>query len=185
MMLSSCLNCVLILAVLLILSTFTSGISADPGAHFLMGRKVTSESGRVSATNSNSAGVVEMSQRDLSSFQEDSSTLPVKANISQRVQSPNEYHGTRGSSIQRRRTTDVEDILNDMATRDPAEWTAVEWFIMILFLSFIGWLGCCMCTLCCCGGGGAGSDLLRCLCLYEICCRGGSDIDACCDYGLA
>ena len=44
----------------------------------------------------------------------------------------------------RRRDQDVEDLLNDMANRDPSEWTGLEWFVMILFLSFLGWAGCCL-----------------------------------------
>jgi hypothetical protein len=97
----------------------------------------------------------------------------------------------------RRRDQDVEDLLNDMANRDPSEWTGLEWFVMILFLSFLGWAGCCLLALCCCGGGGwcclggrgrggcGLSDLLCYGCLWEMCCRGGRDIDECCDYGLA
>jgi hypothetical protein len=82
-----------------------------------------------------------------------------------------------------RRTQDIEDILNEMATKDPSEWSAVEWIVMILFLSFLGWLGCCLLTICCCGGCDT-SNLLGWLCCWEICCRGGSDIDRCCDYAL-
>lgn len=83
-----------------------------------------------------------------------------------------------------RRTQDIEDILNDMSTKDPSEWSAVEWIVMIFFLSFLGWLGCCLLTICCCGGCDT-SNLLGWLCCWEICCRGGSDIDRCCDYALA
>ena len=91
----------------------------------------------------------------------------------------------------RRRDQDVEDLLNDMATRDPSDWTGLEWFVMILFLSLLGWAGCCLFALCCCGGcwGGRGGctllDLLCYGCLWELCCRGGQDIDECCDYGRA
>ena len=98
----------------------------------------------------------------------------------------------------RRRDQDVEDLLNDMANRDPSDWTGLEWFVMILFLSFLGWAGCCLLALCCCGGGGwwcclggrgrggcGLSDLLCYGCLWEMCCRGGRDVDECCDYGLA
>ncbi|KAL3811488.1 hypothetical protein ACHAXA_004396 [Cyclostephanos tholiformis] len=117
-----------------------------------------------------------------------------------------EYWGLRGRSKRvgydrasytmgqqmRRRDQDVEDMLNDMATRDPSDWSAIEWFVMLLFLSFLGWFGCCLFALCCCGGccdRGGGSclftDLLRYLCLWELCCRGGRDVAECCDYGLA
>jgi hypothetical protein len=82
-----------------------------------------------------------------------------------------------------RRTQDIEDILEGMATKDPSEWSAVEWIVMILFLSFLGWLGCCLLTICCCGGCDT-SNLLGWLCCWEIFCRGGSDIDRCCDYAL-
>ena len=97
-----------------------------------------------------------------------------------------EYHGTRGSSAIRRRhrqTRDVEDMLQDISSKDPEEWTASEWLIMIVFLYFILQLGCCLLSLCCCGRGG-GSNLLGCLCLWELCCRGGEDIDNCCDYNI-
>ena len=102
---------------------------------------------------------------------------------------PRSYYGTiRGGSQHQqqnnghRRTQDIEDMLQDMAGKDPTEWSPVEWFIMILFLSFVGWLGCCLCTLCCCGS--RSSDICAWLCFWEICCRGGSDIDRCCDvYG--
>ncbi len=82
-----------------------------------------------------------------------------------------------------RRTQDIEDILDEMATKDPSEWSAVEWIVMILFLSFLGWLGCCLLTICCCGRCDT-SNILGWLCCWEICCRGGSDIDRCCDYAL-
>lgn len=86
-----------------------------------------------------------------------------------------------GFASAHRRAADVEELLMDISTRDPSQWSATEWLLMIIFLSFFGWLGCCMLTLCCCGGGGGGgSELIRCLCLYEICCRGGADIDECC-----
>lgn len=98
---------------------------------------------------------------------------------------PKEYAITTPSSTSaHRRTQDIEDILTEMSTKDPSEWTAIEWFIMILFLSFLGWLGCCLLTICCCGGCDT-SNLLGWLCCWEICCRGGSDIDRCCDYALA
>lgn len=98
--------------------------------------------------------------------------------------SDKEYVTTSSSSSVHRRTQDIEDILNEMSTKDPSEWTAIEWFIMILFLSFLGWLGCCLLTICCCGGCDT-SNLLGWLCCWEICCRGGSDFDRCCDYALA
>mmetsp|Transcript_37864 Transcript_37864/g.90618 ORF Transcript_37864/g.90618 Transcript_37864/m.90618 type:complete len:219 (-) Transcript_37864:23-679(-) len=75
---------------------------------------------------------------------------------------------------------DLEDTLQEIARKDPREWTAAEWLVMLIFLSFISWLGCCLLSLCCCGR--RGSNVLGCLCLYEICCRDGQDIDRCCDY---
>ena len=78
---------------------------------------------------------------------------------------------------------DLEDMLQEIARKDPREWTAADWIVMSLFLSFISWLGCCLLSLCCCGR--RGSDVLGCLCLYEICCRDGQDIDRCCDYAMA
>jgi hypothetical protein len=84
----------------------------------------------------------------------------------------------------RRRDQDVEQILNDMSSKTPSQWTGLEWFVMVLFLSFLGWVACCLCTLCCCGGGGGGggclSDILGWVCCWEICCRGGRDIEDCC-----
>ena len=78
---------------------------------------------------------------------------------------------------------DLEDVLQEIATKDPREWTAAEWLVMLIFLSFMSWLGCCLLSLCCCGR--RGSNVLGCLCLYEICCRDGQDIDRCCDYAMA
>ncbi|KAL9179399.1 hypothetical protein ACHAXT_008689 [Thalassiosira profunda] len=94
---------------------------------------------------------------------------------------PDAPYQLRGSMHRR---LDLEDMLQEMARKNPEEWEASEWLIMILFLSFFGWLGCCLCSLCCCGRGG-GSNLLGWLCFWEICCRGGDDIDRCCDYALA
>lgn len=97
-----------------------------------------------------------------------------------------EFYDTLGGSYHqyRRRDQDVEQILNDMATKTPSQWTGLEWFVMILFLSFLGWVACCLCTLCCCGGGVGGggflSDVMGWLCCWEICCRGGRDIGDCC-----
>ena len=81
-----------------------------------------------------------------------------------------------------RRTEDLEDILMKMASKDPSEWSIGEWFLMILFLSFISWLGCCLLSLCCCGR--QSSNICAWLCLWEICCNDGRHIDQCCDYAL-
>jgi len=112
----------------------------------------------------------------------DGSSLPTM--ISKRLSIPN-YGTLRGSTIkqQHRRTEDLEDMLNGMANKSPEDWEPEEWILMILFLSFFGWLGCCLCTLCCCGS--RSSDICAYICLWELCCRGGSDIDRCCDYALA
>jgi hypothetical protein len=79
-----------------------------------------------------------------------------------------------------RRTKDVEDILNGMAHKDPSQWEATEWIVFLLFISFFGWIACCLCSMCCCGRGG-GSNLLGWLLCWEVCCRDGRDLDACCD----
>ena len=79
-----------------------------------------------------------------------------------------------------RRTKDVEEILSGMAHKDPSQWEATEWVVFLLFISLFGWIACCLCTMCCCGRGG-GSNLLGWLCFWEICCRDGRDLDACCD----
>lgn len=87
----------------------------------------------------------------------------------------------RGSSstVVHRQTRDVEDMLNEMSDKQPQEWSVVEWVVFVIFLSFLGCIASCLCVLCCC------DNLLGCFCLWEMCCRGGRDIDACCDYGLA
>lgn len=86
-----------------------------------------------------------------------------------------------------RQTRDVEDILNEMAHKDPKEWTAVDIVVLIMFLTMFCWIYSCLCALCCCGGrgGGGGSSLLNWLCFYEICCRDGRDLDVCCDYATS
>ena len=78
-----------------------------------------------------------------------------------------------------RRTKDVEEILNRMAHKDPSQWEPTEWIVFLLFISLFGWIACCLFTMCCCGRGS--SNLLGWLCLWEICCRDGRDLDACCD----
>jgi hypothetical protein len=89
--------------------------------------------------------------------------------------------------IAHRQTRDVEDIFNEMAHKDPQEWTAIDWIALILFLTMFCWIYSCICALCCCGrrGGGGGSTLLNWLCCYEICCRDGRDLEVCCDYATA
>ena len=113
----------------------------------------------------------------------DGSSLPTT--ISKRLSDPNYYGTIRGAATQQehRRTEDLEDMLNGMANKSPEDWEPEEWILMILFLSFFGWLGCCLCTLCCCGS--RSPDICAYICLWELCCRGGSDIDRCCDYALA
>ena len=104
--------------------------------------------------------------------------------ISKRLSNPN-YGTIRGAATQQqhRRTEDFEDMLNGMANKSPEDWEPEEWILMILFLSFFGWLGCCLCTLCCCGS--RSPNICAYICFWELCCRGGSDIDRCCDYALA
>lgn len=182
---------VLILAAMMGALTTSSSAAAEHVVtrHQLMGRRATVASGGARA-----AVVVDATPpHALPTFEEfhdvaSPETGPYRPNIQSRTPPTKRAHedpGTRGSvRAARRRTADLDDMLNDMATRDPSQWSAAEWLIMILFISFLGWVGCCLLTMCCCGGGGGGGDLLRCLCCYEICCRGGSDIDACCDnYG--
>mmetsp|Transcript_21392 Transcript_21392/g.46450 ORF Transcript_21392/g.46450 Transcript_21392/m.46450 type:complete len:203 (-) Transcript_21392:182-790(-) len=199
MMMASWLRSALMLTVLI--CTLTTSSSAEVGENertrFIMGRKIEVISGN---ENTDRVGDVvaimsEMSPNVISPNNmpkmEVESSIPTEAsNLPKTTIRSNPYQGTRGGSASvHRKTQDVDEILNDMATRDPSEWSAVEWLIMIGFLSFFGWLGCCLCTLCCCGGGrgrgGGGSNILGWLCCWEIFCRGGSDIDACCDYGLA
>lgn len=189
-MMTSWFRSVLAVAVLSTLAfTSSADVGEDERTRFIMGRKVEVISGSDGVMVGDRRVMIslEMIPTDIqveNSSTEEVSTSSVAENISQRAKEGShdeQYHGTRGSV--QRQTQDIDDILNDMASRDPSEWSAVEWFIMVLFLSFIGWLGCCLCTLCCCGG--SSTDILGYLCLWEICCRGGEDIDRCCDYGLA
>mmetsp|Transcript_29883 Transcript_29883/g.62883 ORF Transcript_29883/g.62883 Transcript_29883/m.62883 type:complete len:220 (-) Transcript_29883:292-951(-) len=82
----------------------------------------------------------------------------------------------------RRELRDIEAILNEMSNKPPETWSASEWVVFVIFLCMMGWIASCICALCCCGGN---SNLLGWFCLWEICCRDGRDIDACCNYGLA
>eukprot|EP00984_Skeletonema_dohrnii_P019080 scaffold9061_cov140-Skeletonema_dohrnii-CCMP3373.AAC.9 len=86
-----------------------------------------------------------------------------------------------------RKTRDVEDIFNEMAHKDPQEWTAIDWIALLLFLTMFCWIYSCLCSLCCCSrrGGGGGSTILNWLCCYEICFRDGRDLEVCCDYATA
>ena len=86
-----------------------------------------------------------------------------------------------------RQTRDVEDIFNEMAHKEPQEWTVIDWIALFVFLTMFCWIYSCLCALCCCGRrvGGGGSSLLNWLCFYEICCRDGRDLDVCCDYAAA
>ena len=86
-----------------------------------------------------------------------------------------------------RQARDVEDILNEMAHKDPQEWTALDLIVLIVFLTMFCWIYSCLCALCCCGRsvGGGGSSLLNWLCCYEICCRDGQDLAVCCDYAAS
>ena len=84
------------------------------------------------------------------------------------------------------RRLDVEDIFNEMARKDPSQWSAVDWVVLVLFLTMLCWVYSCLCALCCCGRSrGSGSTLLNWLCFYEICCRDGRELDMCCDYANA
>ena len=168
---TSWLRSMLMLAVLLITMAVSSStkIGGDTMQHrFFLDRKIEQVTYAISPTEITAIAQVD-SQSSVYSDKENE-----------------DYHGTRGSmqlsSVQRQRQTqDVEDMLQDMATRDPSEWSPAEWILMILFLAFFSWIGCCLLSLCCCGR----SNILGWLCCYEICCRGGTDIDACCDYALA
>ena len=183
--------------------TLTSA-SSEGESHYVMGRKVeavssstTSELPIVGTAMGDSTATISSELAptiDVEGIEIDSSIPLESGSLPTTTQRSNPYQGTRGaettassasssSSTQHRKTQDVEDMLQDMATRDPADWSAAEWLLMILFLSFFGWLGCCLLSLCCCGG--RGSNIIGWLCCWEICCRGGTDIDRCCDYALA
>lgn len=105
-------------------------------------------------------------------------TDPTNAGFDSIVQSEHEY--LKQTNQNQRRTKDVEDILSGMAHKDPSQWEPTEWVIFLLFISFFGWIACCLCTMCCCGRGGS-SNLLGWLLCWEICCRDGRDLDNCCD----
>lgn len=163
MMNQSWLRSLLMIAVLLCtlsLSSSAAKVGEDRTIRFLLDRKIEQVTYAIN------------SPKTLSTVQEVDSSASVVPN--------SKYHGTRGSV--QRQTRDVEDMLQEMTRKDPEEWTAAEWILMLLFLSFFGWIGCCLLSLCCCG---RGSNILGWLCCYEICCRGGTDIDACCDYALS
>ena len=94
----------------------------------------------------------------------------------------NKFTSPKNKQNVERRTQDMEEILNEMSHKDPSQWEPTEWVIFILFMSLFGWLGCCVFSMCCCGRGrGGGSNLLGWLFCWEFCCRGGQDVDACCD----
>lgn len=118
-------------------------------------------------------------QQDIS-FKEEHSMKSIS--ISTTKQFNQQTFSTTYTSVHRQ-TRDVEDILNEMAHKDPQEWTALDWIVLILFLTMFCWIYSCMCALCCCGrgGGGSGSTILNWLCFWEICCRDGRDLDVCCD----
>ena len=96
---------------------------------------------------------------------------------------------SKNTMLRVQRQLDVEDIFNEMARKDPSQWSAVDWVVLVMFLTMLCWVYSCLCALCCCGrgrrGGGSGSTLLNWLCFYEICCRDGRDLDVCCDYANA
>ena len=175
------LSSLFIWAVVLNILVVSSSAVGDTKSYNVMGKRrvalVSSGSSRHDEVIESVAKLPEMTSISSNSI----NSIPITTKRS--------YYGTiRGGSQHQqqnnghRRTQDIEDMLQDMAGKDPTEWSPVEWFIMILFLSFFGWLGCCLCTLCCCGS--RSSDICAWLCFWEICCRGGSDIDRCCDvYG--
>lgn len=86
--------------------------------------------------------------------------------------------------------TDLVDFLSKLADTAPDQWSGEQWavFMALLVLGVVGLCCCtCMCLLpMCCGGqpagggGGCLQDLLMCFCCWELCCRGGEDIQECC-----
>lgn len=170
----------LMLAVLLnALTASSAGVGGDATSGVLMNHEAVAKNNVESANNS-IGYLVDHIARDKRHTIAQNNMPKIQLDSTTNLEEATNY--LRGAS-QHRRTQDIDDMLNDMASRDPSQWSAAEWLVMILFLSFFGWLGCCLCTMCCCGRGG-GSNILGWLCCYEICCRGGSDIDACCDYAL-
>mmetsp|Transcript_35422 Transcript_35422/g.65084 ORF Transcript_35422/g.65084 Transcript_35422/m.65084 type:complete len:214 (-) Transcript_35422:155-796(-) len=91
--------------------------------------------------------------------------------------------------------TDLVEFLSKLADTPPDEWSGEQW-VVVLAMVLLGVVGLCCCTcLCllpmCCGrrpegggGGGCLQDLLVCFCCWELCCRGGEDIEECCAGGM-
>eukprot|EP00579_Thalassiosira_antarctica_P011980 CAMPEP_0201924466 /NCGR_PEP_ID=MMETSP0903-20130614/13171_1 /ASSEMBLY_ACC=CAM_ASM_000552 /TAXON_ID=420261 /ORGANISM="Thalassiosira antarctica, Strain CCMP982" /LENGTH=209 /DNA_ID=CAMNT_0048461983 /DNA_START=52 /DNA_END=682 /DNA_ORIENTATION=- len=145
---TSWLRSILILAVLLSTLTISSSteVAEDVTSHFLLGRKVQVISGTVTehataigegdvatmeiaapnnlptATNFGDIAMMEMTSNNMQA-----NNPPTK--------SSNEYHGTRGSASARR--LDIEDMLTDMTSRDPEQWSAAEWLLMISSSAFL------------------------------------------------
>ncbi|KAL7547526.1 hypothetical protein ACHAWF_010813 [Thalassiosira exigua] len=177
-MMSSWLRSAMILAVLLVTLTGCSSVSTGgdvvASSVPLDGKIPTAAGGDSIDSNEMEMALNNLPDRQLESSSRVDAVDPSKIGIRSDESKP----ALRGSA---RRRLDLEDMLQEMSTKDPSQWDAAEWLVMILFLSLISWLGCCILRLCCCGGGAFG-DVLRCLCCYELCCRGGADIDECCNY---
>ena len=175
-MMTSWLRSLFIWAIILNILASSCSAVGDTKSYNVMGKK------RVALVSSGTMSEI-TSILEVGSSSRSSSSIPTKTKQSSyggTIRGGSQHHQQQNNG--HRRTQDIEDMLQDMAGKDPSEWSPIEWFIMILFLSFFGWLGCCLCTLCCCGS--RSSDICAWLCFWEICCRGGSDIDRCCDvYG--
>ena len=93
----------------------------------------------------------------------DTTTFDVRLVDSTRDKSVSEEHSTQRATLLNqqthsapyrsvhRQTRDVEDILNEMAHKDPQEWTAVDIIVLIIFLIMFCWIYSCICAVCCCG----------------------------------
>eukprot|EP00585_Thalassiosira_rotula_P003344 CAMPEP_0196142230 /NCGR_PEP_ID=MMETSP0910-20130528/11353_1 /TAXON_ID=49265 /ORGANISM="Thalassiosira rotula, Strain GSO102" /LENGTH=138 /DNA_ID=CAMNT_0041403515 /DNA_START=42 /DNA_END=455 /DNA_ORIENTATION=+ len=138
MIISSWLHSVLILAVMLSsLAIASATVGEDLTSHFLLERKGGVKSGSEHSAAMGEGDVttmgmavpnkipttidyIEVVMMEMNSNDPQTSEPQTKTSI--------KYHGLRGySSAQRRRTADVEDLMMDMSTKDPSQWSAAEW----------------------------------------------------------
>ncbi|KAL7487347.1 hypothetical protein ACHAW6_012946 [Cyclotella cf. meneghiniana] len=164
---------ILILALLLLFDVSGSGLANDVHAPIMVQDKLPQAGEFIDQLSLRRR----MSTNGQPSIQTASHSHAVESRTKKNPDATNPTHPIQ------RRTKDVEDVLNGMAHKDPTQWDATEWVVFALFISFFGWIACCLCSMCCCGRGG-GNTLLGWLCCYEICCRDGRDLDVCCDYAL-
>jgi len=85
---------------------------------------------------------------------------------------------------------DIIEFVSTLADTPMDEWSGIQFVVFFALLLLLGSLALCCCCSCLCrgmgggrccrGGGSCCQDILMCFCCYEICCRDGQDLDACC-----